>query len=138
MFAFMEEELEKLGIKYFKLTGQTKVGDRIKLVDEFNENEDIDYMFTLDELETEDEADEFGEFDGQDELLDKVAKHVVSTHRASVNQLQRVFNIGYNRADDMMNTLEKLGVVSPAIQGKPRTVLVEMDELERILNVYKG
>jgi len=103
-----------------------------------NENEDIDYMFTLDELETEDEADEFGEFDGQDELLDKVAKHVVSTHRASVNQLQRVFNIGYNRADDMMNTLEKLGVVSPAIQGKPRTVLVEMDELERILNVYKG
>ena len=109
-----------------------------EVVSYINENENIDYMFTLDELDAEEEYDEFGDNDGEDELLEKVAKHVVASHRASVNQLQRVFNIGYNRADDMMNTLEKLGVVSPAIQGKPRTVLVEMEELERILSVYKG
>lgn len=41
MFDILEKELNNEGIKYFKLTGQTKVGDRIKLVDEFNENEDI-------------------------------------------------------------------------------------------------
>lgn len=41
MFDIIEKELEAEGIKYFKLTGQTKVGDRIKLVDEFNENQDI-------------------------------------------------------------------------------------------------
>ena len=41
MFDIIEKELEAEGIKFFKLTGQTKVGDRIKLVDEFNENEDI-------------------------------------------------------------------------------------------------
>ena len=41
MFDILEKELEAEGIKYFKLTGQTKVGDRIKLVDEFNENEDV-------------------------------------------------------------------------------------------------
>ena len=41
MFDLIEPELEKEGIKYFKLTGQTKVSDRIKLVDEFNENADI-------------------------------------------------------------------------------------------------
>lgn len=41
MFDIIEKELENEGIKYFKLTGQTKVGERIKLVDEFNENKDI-------------------------------------------------------------------------------------------------
>lgn len=41
MFEILEKELKKEGISYFKLTGQTKVGDRIRLVDEFNENDDI-------------------------------------------------------------------------------------------------
>lgn len=41
MFEILEKELNKLGIKYFKLTGQTKVSERIKLVDEFNKNKEI-------------------------------------------------------------------------------------------------
>ncbi|MBR2743700.1 MAG: DEAD/DEAH box helicase [Clostridia bacterium] len=41
MFDIIEPELNAEGIKFFKLTGQTKVSDRIKLVDEFNENDDI-------------------------------------------------------------------------------------------------
>ena len=41
MFDIIEEEFRKEGISYYKLTGQTKVGDRIRLVDEFNENPDI-------------------------------------------------------------------------------------------------
>ena len=41
MFGILEKELKKENIAYFKLTGQTKVGDRIRLVDEFNENDDI-------------------------------------------------------------------------------------------------
>lgn len=41
MFEIIEEQLKKLEINYLKLTGQTKVGERIKLVDEFNTNKDI-------------------------------------------------------------------------------------------------
>lgn len=41
MFDIIQKELEAEGIKYFKLTGQTKVTDRIRLVDEFNENNDV-------------------------------------------------------------------------------------------------
>lgn len=41
MFDIIEKELKKQKIKYFKLTGQTRVGDRIRLVDEFNENDEI-------------------------------------------------------------------------------------------------
>lgn len=39
MFPMIEQALKEENILYSKLTGQTKVGDRIKLVDEFNENE---------------------------------------------------------------------------------------------------
>ena len=41
MFDLIEKEFEKNNIKYFKLTGATKVDERIKMVDEFNENKDI-------------------------------------------------------------------------------------------------
>ena len=38
MFDFIEKELKARNIKYFKLTGSTKVDERITLVDEFNSN----------------------------------------------------------------------------------------------------
>ena len=41
MFDFIEDELKKENIKYFKLTGKTKIGDRIEMVDEFNRNDNI-------------------------------------------------------------------------------------------------
>ena len=41
MFEIIEKELKQRKIPYFKLTGSTKVEERIKLVDEFNENPDI-------------------------------------------------------------------------------------------------
>ena len=41
MLEIIEKELKKENIEYFKLTGQTNVGDRIKLVEEFNNNDEI-------------------------------------------------------------------------------------------------
>lgn len=41
MLEIIEEKLNKKHIKYFKLTGSTKVDERINLVDEFNSNDDI-------------------------------------------------------------------------------------------------
>ena len=41
MFELIEPELKERKIKYFKLTGATKVDERIDLVDEFNENPEI-------------------------------------------------------------------------------------------------
>ena len=37
----INQKLKKENIKHFKLTGQTKVGDRLKLVEEFNSNDEI-------------------------------------------------------------------------------------------------
>ena len=41
MFEIIEKELKENNISYFKLTGSTKVDDRIRMVDEFNINKDI-------------------------------------------------------------------------------------------------
>ena len=41
MFSIIEKELKKKQINYLKLTGQTKVSERIELVDKFNEDKDI-------------------------------------------------------------------------------------------------
>ena len=41
MFEIIEKELNNRNIKYFKLTGSTKVDERIELVDEFNQNKEI-------------------------------------------------------------------------------------------------
>ena len=41
MFEIIEEKLKNIGVKYLKLTGQTKVGERIELVDKFNTDENI-------------------------------------------------------------------------------------------------
>ena len=41
MFPYIETELKNLNIKYFKLTGRTKVNERMDLVNEFNFNDDV-------------------------------------------------------------------------------------------------
>ena len=41
MFELIEKELKENNITYFKLTGSTKVDERIRMVDEFNTNKDI-------------------------------------------------------------------------------------------------
>lgn len=41
MFEMIEKEMKNKGISYLKLTGQTKVADRIHLVDKFNQDESI-------------------------------------------------------------------------------------------------
>lgn len=45
MFSILGEQLKLRGIPYFELTGKTKVEDRIKMVDEFNENNNIQVFF---------------------------------------------------------------------------------------------
>lgn len=41
MFEIIEKELNKNNIHYLKLTGKTKVNDRLKLIDQFNQDDDI-------------------------------------------------------------------------------------------------
>lgn len=69
----------------------------------------------------------------KDPLLDEVARQVVMSGVASTSQVQRNFEIGFNRAGRIMDYMQKLGIVGPPSGGKPRDVLVDAVTLESIL-----
>lgn len=106
-----------------------------RVTDLLRETYDTDYMFTAEDLKKQAEVDNNVSFDPRsDELFERVARYVVAFQKASMNQLQKAFGMGFNRADNIMMGLEKLGIVSPVFPGRQRDVLLQSeDELEEIL-----
>lgn len=96
------------------------------------EQNSVDYMFTLDELNTTIESEGSAE-EGDGKLFEECARYIVRHRNASMNQIQKLFKIGYNKADEWMNELQAMGVVSPVVPGRQRSVIVDIDELERLL-----
>lgn len=86
------------------------------------------YLFTHDALSTSLSKD-----DGGDDLFESVARFVVSEQTASINRIQKEFNIGFNRAQRLVELLESSGIVSDGQGTKAREVLVTPYELETIL-----
>ncbi|MBN2605643.1 MAG: DNA translocase FtsK [Bacilli bacterium] len=69
-----------------------------------------------------------------DDLVDDVARFVVSQNEASINKISREFHIGFNRAQKIVETLSELNIVSDNVGSKARSVLVSEVELEEILS----
>jgi DNA segregation ATPase FtsK/SpoIIIE, S-DNA-T family len=68
----------------------------------------------------------------QDPLLEKAIEIVVQTQTASVSLLQRRLRVGYTRAGRLIDMLERRGIISGYEGSKPRRVLVDEHELNRI------
>jgi DNA segregation ATPase FtsK/SpoIIIE, S-DNA-T family len=80
------------------------------------------------------DGDAEGDFDpDEDPLLDKAIEVVVQTQTASVSLLQRRLRVGYTRAGRLVDMLERRGIISGYEGSKPRRVLVEEADLERVL-----
>lgn len=60
----------------------------------------------------------------QDPLYDQAAQIVITTRRASISYVQRRLRIGYNRAANLLETMERTGVVSSMESNGAREVLV--------------
>jgi S-DNA-T family DNA segregation ATPase FtsK/SpoIIIE len=71
-----------------------------------------------------------------DELFKEAGRLVVRHNLASVSLLQRRFKIGYARAGRIIDQLEQAGVVGPYEGSKAREVLVDQEELQRILREH--
>jgi S-DNA-T family DNA segregation ATPase FtsK/SpoIIIE len=70
----------------------------------------------------------------KDELFEDCARLIVQTQSGSTSNLQRRFNLGYNRAGRIMDQIEAAGIVGPAVGSKPREVYVKTEsELETYL-----
>jgi len=68
-----------------------------------------------------------------DELLSDIARYVVAKGKASINQISKKFNIGFNRAQKIVEMLADIGIVSDNVGSKARSVLVNEEELEAVL-----
>jgi DNA segregation ATPase FtsK/SpoIIIE, S-DNA-T family len=79
------------------------------------------------------ELGEDDEFDpDQDPLLEKAIEIVVQTQTASVSLLQRRLRVGYTRAGRLIDMLERRGIISGYEGSKPRRVLLEERDFDRI------
>lgn len=67
-----------------------------------------------------------------DELFMDVARFVVTEQRASINAIQQTFNVGFNRAQKLMEMLEQNNIVSKGEGTKPREVIATIQELDNL------
>ncbi len=94
----------------------------------------------LPEPEMEDEDGGSKTFDpkNRDKLFEDCARTVVQMQSGSTSNLQRRFNLGYNRAGRIMDQLEAANIVGPAQGSKPREVYFKSEtELEEFLGTLK-
>ncbi|MDD7725750.1 MAG: DNA translocase FtsK, partial [Bacteroidales bacterium] len=83
------------------------------------------------------EANDGGDPGKFDSKIREIALMVVESQIGSTSNIQRRFEVGYNRAGKIMDQLERMGIVSPADGSKPRAVYVQTEaELENILQRF--
>ncbi len=66
----------------------------------------------------------------EDPLYDEAVRFVTQSGKASISSVQRVLRVGYNRAARMIETMERSGVVSPAVNGKREVLAPGPPEIE--------
>lgn len=143
------EKLEGYGDMLIKYAGRIEKrlqgafvdnNDLKKVINFLKENNKCDYIVTKEEIKQSTTSRQMAQNIGvsktsglDDERFEEVAYYVVRNKNASNNALLREFGMGFNRVNDILMALEKLGVLGPAIKGKQRDVLVDEYELESIL-----
>ena len=96
-------------------------------------HQDLDESLLLARDVEEVASDSDDEFDpDSDPLLEKAIEIVVQTQTASVSLLQRRLRVGYTRAGRLIDMLERRGIISGYEGSKPRRVLVEERDFDRI------
>jgi len=78
------------------------------------------------------ESEEAGEFDeDRDELYYTALKLIAETKHASISMLQRRLKIGYNRAANIVEIMEREGAIGPQESaGRPREVYIDINQVK--------
>ena len=95
-----------------------------KLISQIKKSQKVNYLDELEEvIKNDDNA--FENLSEEDEaLITKSIDLIISTNKASTSFLQRSFQIGYNKAARIMETLEQRGVVSEPNHVGKREILI--------------
>jgi len=70
------------------------------------------------------ESEMLEEIDGLDELFDEAKEIILKEKRTSISYLQRRLNIGYNRAANIIEQLERMGILSTPNAKGQREILI--------------
>ncbi|MGE5415288.1 MAG: DNA translocase FtsK 4TM domain-containing protein [Acidobacteriota bacterium] len=73
-------------------------------------------------------------YETDDELFWDAARVFVESQKASVSLLQRKLRIGYSRAARLVDIMEERGIVSEPDNYKKREILIDEDQLEKLLS----
>ena len=124
-----------------RLQGAYISDDEIKAVCRYaRENAPTEYLFTPEELTASKVLDNTGAANYKhpavsDSILYEVAKHCIERESCSSNDITNRFNFGFNRAKNICDQLEGLGIVGPKTgSSKGREILITIDELNKMFN----
>lgn len=95
-----------------------------KLIKEIKSSQKVEYLQELDEIIKSGNENFDTLTDEDEELVTKSIDLIKSTNKASTSFLQRNFQIGYNKAARIMETLEERGVVSAPNHAGKREILI--------------
>lgn len=104
---------------------ETLVEKLAEIPSEFD-NSAVEFLENGGEEEADSEADSGGNFvsgTSEDPVYQEALTVVMESGSASASMLQRRLRVGYNRAANLIDELERNGVVGPAQGSKPRKVL---------------
>jgi len=96
-----------------------------KLINEIRRSQRVEYLSELENIIKNNEEDLSSLSDEDEELISKSIDLIKSTNKASTSFLQRNFQIGYNKAARIMESLEKRGVVSEPNHNGKRDILIQ-------------
>ena len=124
-----------------RLQGAFVPNKDIKEITRFlKENNTCEYMVTKEEIhqstlsrQTTNPQSAARQTGRMDERFEEVAYFIVRNKNASANQITQIFSMGFNRVNDIIVALEAMKVVSPAVKGKQREVLIDEFEFTRLL-----
>jgi S-DNA-T family DNA segregation ATPase FtsK/SpoIIIE len=80
---------------------------------------DISFLNTLDE-----ETQHLEEIEDLDELFEEAKEIILKEKRTSISYLQRRLNIGYNRAANIIEQMERMGILSKPNSKGQREILI--------------
>jgi len=68
------------------------------------------------------------EYDDEEVLYEQAKRIVLTTKIASISMLQRRLRIGFNKAARLIERMEEEGIVGPYQEGKPRKVIMNIED----------
>jgi len=75
-------------------------------------------------INTLEEAAALEEVEDLDELFEEAKEIILKEKRTSISYLQRRLNIGYNRAANIIEQMERMGILSPPNSKGQREILI--------------